>query len=112
MIIDQATSLESLKPLAEKTFEDFFKAVVDLKRGVISAGAELHADDEQILLESGSAQEDLWGINIYPDFDDEDWIEFDSMINIRPQQGNRTRNVEDQSIQTQIIDLVTKLVTK
>lgn len=76
---------------------------------MIDAG--MHADEEEFLLEEGSKQEDLWGINLYPDkWPQADWIEFDSIINIRPSFGNRTRSVDDPSIQKKIINIVTKMV--
>ena len=74
------------------TFGDLVKAVVDLKRGIMLVDAELQADQEAELLTEGSAQSDLWGINLYPDLPEADWIEFDSMINVRPAQGNRSRD--------------------
>jgi len=73
--------------------------------------AELHADQEKVLLENDSRQENLWGINLYPDdFQDEDFIEFDSMINLRPSWGNRSRGVDDENIQQKIIEIVNKFV--
>lgn len=64
------------------------KAVVDIQREVMVIDAELYADEESYLLEEGSKQEHLWGINLYPDmFGEQSWIEFDSMINLRPGMG-------------------------
>ena len=71
------------------------KAVVDVQGGVMAMGAELHADEEALLLEQGAGQADLWGINLYPDRANDELIEFDSMINVRPSQGNRSRGVDD-----------------
>ena len=88
----------------------FVKGVVDLGRGVMAIGGELHADEETTLLEDGSTQGDLWGINLYLDRQGDDWIEFDSMINIRPRQGNRSRSVEDPAIRAKIVSIVNKLV--
>ena len=88
------------------------KAVVDVRRGIIAIGGELHSDEEALLLDEGSAQADLWGINVYPEESDEAWIEFDSMINVRPSQGNRSRNVEDQALREQIRRVVTTLVVE
>jgi len=94
-------------------FGDLVKAVVDIEKEIMVVDAELHADEESILLEQGSNQEDLWGINIYPEFvGDKRWIEFDSMINFRPSWGNRSRSVDDPKIQKRIINIVNKLVTK
>lgn len=82
------------------------KAVVDLKRGLVGIDANMHADIEQMLLSDGSNQDDLWGINLYPGDDGEDFIEFDSMINIRPRQGNKSRFVEDETIRNEIVALI------
>ena len=79
---------------------------------LIAIGAELHADEEALLLEDGSSQQDLWGINIYPSMQGEEMIEFDSMINIRPAQGNLSRTVEDTGTREKIIDLVNKLIVE
>ncbi|MBU0722430.1 hypothetical protein KKA93_03180 [Patescibacteria group bacterium] len=98
--------------MAEKMFGDLVKAVVDIESGIMVVNAELHADEEALLLESGSAQKDLWGINIYPETLDENWIEFDSMINLRPSQENRSRGVDDLEIQKKIIAIVNNLVIK
>ncbi len=109
-IITKPVTRAFLKKLALEHFGDMVKAVVDCKREVMAIGAQLHADEEQMLLEDGSVQEDLWGINIYPEKTNEDWIEFDSMINVRPRQNNRTRSVEDPSIQEAIRRIVSLLI--
>lgn len=98
--------------MAPRMFGNLVKAVVDIERGIMAVDAEMHADEEQMLLENGSEQKDLWGINIYPDMKDENWIEFDSMINLRPSQENRTRGVENEEIRKKIIAIVNKLVIK
>ncbi len=95
---------------ARRQFGDMMKAVVDVGRGVMAVGGELHADEEAALLEAGSRQTDLWGINLYPDVTGESWIEFDSLINIRPSQGNRTRSVEDSALRDTIREIVHTLV--
>ena len=110
MIIKQKISKEDLKQLAEKRFGDMVKAVVDISRCIMAAGGELHADEEATLLQDGSDQQNLWGINIYPDEPEETWIEFDSMINIRPSQENRSRNVENADIREKIINIVKSLI--
>ena len=93
-------------------FGNLVKAVIDVEKGIIAVDAELHADEEALLLENGSEQKNLWGINLYPELSGEDFIEFDSMINLRPSQGNRSRGVEDLEIQKKIIEIVNKLIIK
>ena len=86
------------------------KAVVDVDRGLLAVDGELHSDLEALLLDDGSKQEALWGINLYPDEDGEDFVEFDSLINIRPWQGNRGRGVSDPEIQQKIRDVVAQWI--
>lgn len=110
-IISAPTDRMLLKTLAKERFGDMVKAVVDIKRGVMAIGGELHADEEQLLLEQGSKQEDVWGINLYPDSQTSDWLEFDSMINLRPSQGNRSRGVDDPAVQERIRSVVSSLIS-
>ena len=110
LIVTKKISKEELRQLAKKGFGDLVKAVVDINRGVMAIGGELHADEEALLLKEGSKQQDLWVINLYPDEPEDKWIEFDSVINIRPSQGNRSRNVGNPAIQEKIIDIINKLV--
>ena len=109
-ILRQATSRARLSTLAESQFGDMVKAVVDVDRRVMAIGGELHSDEEAALIEDGSAQDHLWGINLYPAEAGDSWIEFDSRINVRPSQGNRSRNVEDSALQDRIREIVTALV--
>ena len=112
-IIRDSISLKELQEIANERFGDMVKAVVDVEKEIISLGGEMHADEEAIMLENGSKQEDLWGINLYPDdFGNEDFIEFDSMINIRPRQNNRSRNVDDEELRNKIVGIVIKLINE
>ena len=101
-----AITLDQLKSLIGRYFIDMVKAVVDIERKIMAVDAELHSDLEGLLLSDGSRQKDLWGVNFYPDLEGDDFIEFDSMINMRPSQGNRSRGVEDLEIQKAIRQLV------
>ncbi len=95
-IVREPVTLDHLRVLAEGLFHDLVKAVVDVDRGMMAIGGELHADEEAALLDEGSRQEYLWGINLYPaEHGSPGWIEFDSMINVRPRVGNRSRFVEE-----------------
>lgn len=109
-IITDQIPLSELKQMSEKGFGNLVKAVVDIEKGIMAIDAELHADQEALLLEEGSAQENLWGINIYPDLPNEQRIEFDSMINLRPSFGNRGRGVDNPAIQRKIIEIVNRLI--
>ena len=103
-------SLDELRRLAAERFGDLVKAVIDLERRIMIVDADLHADQEAELLAGGSRQQDLWGINFYPDLPESDWLEFDSMINLRPSSGNRSRGVDDPATREKIAALVHGLV--
>lgn len=105
-------SVDELRRLASGRFGDMVKAVVDVERRVMLVDADLQADQESSLLADGSKQEDLWGINLYPDLPESDWLEFDSMINLRPSFGNRSRGVDDPATRERITGLVRSLVTR
>lgn len=109
-IITQTLSLNDLKQMAAATFGNLVKAVVDVERELLAVDAELHSDLEALLLENGSKQKDLWGINLYPDIQEGDFIEFDSIINMRPSQNNRSRSVEDEGSRKKIFEIVTKRI--
>ena len=111
ILIKNPIPLESLKKIAEERFSDLVKAVVDIKLKIMAIGGAMHADEEKLLLEEGASQDDLWGINIYPDSPKDTWIEFDSMINIRPRQKNRSRSVENIKTQEEIVSIVNHLVS-
>jgi hypothetical protein len=111
-LIAEGIPLVRLREMAERTFGDMVKAVVDIERGIMAVDGELHSDEEELLLRDGSQQASLWGINIYPEAGVEDWIEFDSMINLRPSQGNRSRGVEDPQRRRRILDIVSRLVLR
>lgn len=109
-LVEDSISISELQELSDEFFGDYVKAVIDIDKEVGVFGGELHSDEEAMLLESGSHQENLWGINIYPSKPKSEWIEYDSMINLRPRQNNRSRAVEDPDIRKSIVDIVNKLV--
>ena len=80
-------------------YENMIKIVVDIRRRYLSGGGEMHADCESVLLDDGSEQDDLWGANWYPN---EQRIEFESLINIRPRMGNRSILIQDENLRRKI----------
>ena len=109
--IDTIT-ISELDAMALRMYDHLVKAVVDVEEGILVVDAELHADQEAYLLERGSSQANLWGINLYPkEYGSDYFIEYDSMINIRPRQKNMSRNVEDETVRAKIIEIVHSKVT-
>jgi hypothetical protein len=108
----QPVKLAELQGMLGTRFNDFVKGVVDLRRGILVIDADMHADEEAALLAEGSAQTDLWGINLYPGLPESEWLEFDSMINLRPSFGNRSRGVDDPKTREAIAALIRRLVTR
>ncbi len=112
LIVNDKISIDEIKRIAQETFGTVVKAVVDVEKCIMAIGSELHSDEEAELISTGSKQENLWGINIYPDAEDEDFIEFDSLINLRPSHGNRTRGVDNPELRKRIIEIVNSLITR
>lgn len=110
-IITKALDFSELKEMTAM-FGNMVKAVVDVDKGLLALDAELHSDLEALLLENGSKQEDLWGINLYPELPDNQFVEFDSMINMRPSQGNRSRGVESEEVRSKIIEIIKNIVNR
>jgi hypothetical protein len=109
-IIRDSITRTALHEMAKQQFGDMVKAVVDVEQGIMAIGGELNADEEAMLLDQGSVQKHLWGINLYPERPVSEWIEFDSMINVRPSQGNRSRSGERPDIRQTITAIVDRLV--
>ena len=105
-------SLADLRAMSAARFGDLVKAVVDLEQRIMVVDAEMHSDEEAELLSDGSRHQDLWGINLYPDLPEAEWLEFDSMINLRPSLGNRSRSVDDQAKRERISEIVRSLVQR
>jgi len=98
-----------LRRLAER-FEEMVKYVVDVERRLIAIGGEMHSDAEQVLLEAGSRQADLWGANYYPGRGREGCIEYTSLINIRPASGNRGMELHDPALRQAVQEITFALV--
>ena len=111
-IIKQQLAFDDLMPMAAAMFGNMVKAVVDVGREVIALDGELHSDLEALLIEDGSRPQDLWGINLYPELQGDDFVEFDSMINMRPSQGNNSRGVEYSTTRAKIIRVVAQRISR
>lgn len=111
-IITDKISIIELGKMAQEIFGNLVKAVVDLQKSIMAVGGELHSDEEALLIENGSKQQDLWGINLYPEIENGSWIEFDSLINLRPSQGNLSRGINSPEIKKRIIEIVNDLVER
>ena len=109
-IIKQKISRPDWETIAQETFGDMVKGVVDVRQKIVALGGELHADAEEILLKEGSQQSNLWGFNIYVNKAKEDRIEYTSLINIRPKDGNRDREVKNQPLRDTIKKIIDELV--
>lgn len=112
LILDNPITRAVLKEYAANTFGDMIKCVADVDKGLLAIDADLHADLERLLLENGSQQTALWGFNLYPDETGEDFIEYDSLINIRSWQGNPSRTVLNQDVKEKIAIIVDKFITE
>lgn len=112
IILEHPISRAELKKYAANTFGDMIKCVADVEKGLLAIDADLHADLERMMLENGSEQTSLWGFNLYPNEMGNDFIEYDSLINIRSWQGNPSRDVLDKDVRERIASIVSKFITE
>lgn len=113
IVIKNPIPKKELSAMAQAQFGDVVKATVDIVQGIMALGGELHADEEILLMEQeGSERQNTWGINLYPQKSGDEFIEFDSMINIKIAYGNRSRTVENQEIRKRITEIVRTLIIK
>lgn len=110
VIVDRPIDRAELASLVGSFFEGMVKYVVDLERRLAAVGGELHSDAEKLLLDSGSRQTDLWGANYYPGKGPDACIEYTSLINIRPSQGNRVMLITDPSIRERVREITFDLI--
>jgi hypothetical protein len=111
-IVRDRISKSELQKIADERFGDLVKAAVDVKQGIIALGAELHADAEAELIEKERSERgDIWGINLYPAEEGDAFVEFDSMINLKPAQGNRTRGIDDEKTREKIRRIVADIMS-
>lgn len=94
----------------QKVAEDlngYIKVVVDIERGILTAGGTRHAEGEDLLLKNGSNQQNLWGGGLDLETNE---IDFDSMINIRPNDGNSSREVLNESVRKEMATIIRSLL--
>jgi len=106
LIIRNPASQEHIHEMLEG-LETYIKLAVDVQRNVVAGGGEYHADCEEVLLEDGSRQEDIWGADWYPEHRK---VEFGALINIRPDQGNRSIEIEDPKLRAKIETIIRRLL--
>jgi len=88
-----------------QTLGSYVKLAVDVERELVAGGGELHADCEQALIEDGSRQEDIWGA----DWDPAGEVRFESLINIRPRQGNRSVAIQSPELRQRVERIVRRV---
>ncbi len=110
IIVDEQIPLSEVKNLAQKSYQTMIKGVVDLRREVIAIGGEWHMDANNTLISDGSMQPDCWGFNIVFALPQNEWIEYHSLINIRPAQGNRSQEIQDQKLRDHMKSIINQRI--
>ena len=110
-LINQKITESELREIAKDFYIVMIKGVVDVERGILAMGGEYHIDANIVLIENGSRQQDIWGFNWYFDRAGDERIEYVSLINIRPAQGNRTMEVQDMSLRDTMKTIILKYLS-
>lgn len=113
-IIKDKIEISELKEICKNgPFVNLIKAVVDIEKKIMAIDAEVHAELREFLIrEENSNHRYLWGINLVPDREDEGFIVFDSLINLKPGLGNKTRGVKDEKIREEITVIINHLIKR
>jgi len=110
-IVKDKIEISELHEMGKKMFGGLVKAMVDIDKEIMAVDAPMHADLLEFLIEKENSEpKNLWGINIYPEKSEDDFIEFDSIMNLKPDIGNKTRGIESEKIREKIIEIVKKLI--
>jgi len=105
IIRSRATAQQMTEML--EALDGYIKLAVDVERGILAGGGAMHADCESALLADGSVQENVWGADWYPSSQQ---VAYESLINIRPRQGNRSLEVNDPAIRSRIAEIARGLL--
>lgn len=109
-LYETTAPISELRQLANDIYADMVKAVVDIQLKVIAVGGLMHADWEQFLLDRGSKQEKLWGFNIFPDKASKYRLQYNSLINIRPRDGNLKPDIQNEDLKNKIKNIVDAII--
>jgi hypothetical protein len=107
LLIHEPAAPEQLEQMGTAFDGALIKLAVDVERGILAGGGELHADCEEALLEDGSLQNNVWGADWYPG---ERQVSFEALINIRPRQGNFALEIQNPEMRTRIEHIVRSLM--
>ncbi|MBI4155786.1 MAG: hypothetical protein HY507_00965 [Candidatus Zambryskibacteria bacterium] len=111
VIISDTITIDELKKIAKEFYVTMIKGVVDIKKEVIAFGGQYHIDANAVLTEKGSQQQDVWGFNVNFIKPKEEWIEYNSLINIRPLQENYDMEVLDEDIRRKMKKIINSKIT-
>ncbi len=109
-VVREKISLKEVEEIAQEFYKEMAKGVADIEKGIFALGGEWHMDANEVLIKDGSEQKNLWGFNLYWAKPKEERLEYNSLINIRPQQNNRSMEVENGEIRQKIFEIVNNLV--
>ncbi len=110
LIVRDLVSEQTLTTLARAWHGTLVKGVADVERGIIALGGDWHMDANIVLIADGSRQENVWGFNIYPKERGDSALEYISLINIRPAQGNKAMELADETLRAKIREIISKLI--
>ena len=106
VIVEDKITVPELKEVSKEFYNPIIKGVVDIEREIVAFGGEWHIDANMKLIEDGSKQKNIWGFNIDLDKSKGDWLEYNSLINIRPLAGNRQLDIQDQNLKERMKSII------
>jgi len=110
VILDHKISIEEVKKIAEFWYGTMIKGAVDIESSKVALGGDYHIEDSELLTSTGSKFEDIWGFNIRFEEVPDGVLEFDSMVNIKPNYGNHSRNIVNEEVIKKATDIIYKFI--
>src|SRR3989344_4997384 len=105
-ILDHKISIKEVKALALFWYKSIIKGTVDIELGRVALGGDYHIESSEVLTSSGSKFEDVWAFNIRFEENPDGVLEFDSMVNIKPNLGNRSRTINNEEILKKLKEII------
>ncbi|MFH1608523.1 MAG: DUF5674 family protein [Patescibacteria group bacterium] len=109
-ILDHKISIDEVKIMADFWYSTMIKGAVDIEGGRVALGGDYHIEDSELLTSTGSKFEDVWGFNIRFEENTNGVLEFDSMVNIKPNLGNRSRNISNEEIIRKAEEIILRFI--
>lgn len=105
-LLEKPVSMNDVRVFAQEDYGTMIKGTVDIVENKVAIGGDYHMETCELLVEHGSSHQNIWGFNIRFEENQAGILEFDSLVNIKPALGNKSRSVEN----PEVIEKATEII--